>query len=334
MCLGFYSWFTKSARVFSFALLFAFSSFSAVSAGLPDWVKKPKADTEEAMYGIGSGASFKAAQNEALSDIAGKINTQVQQRYQSQITQTNRNTHSYTKIDTNTEVAKTSLSHFQLIETQETSGTFWVLLKLEKSLLASSLYNQWQAADRSINTNMTSYGLSAPIEQLIMGAHLREQLISIRFLLVQLHFFDHEVEVNRNDQRYVAFIDQINEVEDKFNLVIASHEAQEEVVAVVIKKVTELGINTEGGDSKELKNKLVIDTEQARFQDARQAFNVTLTVTLSLYGNDVGEKIAQTQYIVKGRDYSDEEKAMQKAVAAFGIKISRLTLPQFLNIAI
>lgn len=133
------------ARLYSFLLIAVFFSACAASNNPPSWFLKAQNSPSD-LYGYGSAKSLAAAKNAALNDIAQNLSTQIS----SQINVTNSEFTSNNKgiSDTNLQeninlkVKNFNLENLKIQKQEYKNGNYFVLVKIAKRDLISSLNNE------------------------------------------------------------------------------------------------------------------------------------------------------------------------------------------------
>ncbi|WP_417537542.1 LPP20 family lipoprotein [Marinomonas sp.] len=126
-------------------MLSACQSFPGFEPSMPDWWVSPPEDNSKWLYGLGEGAHLNAANQQALSNIAGKLQTTISASLSRRTQETTISTSDYIDRQLSSEIEKVSLSHFEIVKTDTISDRVMVLVRVDKD----ALVNNWS---RQLNT--------------------------------------------------------------------------------------------------------------------------------------------------------------------------------------
>ena len=105
----------------------------------PDWVQKPPSDTAALFYGVGEGPDLESARRTALRDVAAKLRVSVASTVESQVTVANDAADRFSRTRISEEVRKTTFSKHQLERSENSGGTVFALVSVDRALLASEV---------------------------------------------------------------------------------------------------------------------------------------------------------------------------------------------------
>lgn len=113
---------------------------------LPDWWQTPPNDSQQWLYGLGEGTTLDIARQQALANIAGKLQTQLSAQLSVRTQETNAAADQYADRQLRTSVTDVNLSHYQIrqTDTDPQQHRTRVLLRLDRAALAATWQRQAQ----------------------------------------------------------------------------------------------------------------------------------------------------------------------------------------------
>lgn len=125
---------TAFISVTLFLLTFLF--MNTAKAG--DWWLNPPEDTPDYIYGLGEGFGMQQARQAALSDIAGKLSTQLTSSLNRLVQESDGRFNESIRQEINSQTTDVELSQFQVIQSYQTRNNVTrVLVRLERQRLAA-----------------------------------------------------------------------------------------------------------------------------------------------------------------------------------------------------
>lgn len=118
------------------AIIFTFLTPFA-KAALPEWVQSPP-HSQTTLYAIGEGRTLQQSTDVALKNILGQLRTRVSGEYQHQQSLVNDNFSESIRQSVSSSIENLPISQYQLIENHKEAGTFYTLVSVEKTTLAST----------------------------------------------------------------------------------------------------------------------------------------------------------------------------------------------------
>lgn len=309
------------------AFVFCASAFS-----LPAWVENPHDDNDEAIYGVGSGESFKEAKRSALTDIASKFNTKVQETYVAQHRQFNDQTEMAVNIDSRSEVLNTQLNHFQITQSVKEGELYWVEARLDKKAFAEEIHQRWTRLDASIASEMTALKEAAVLQQLVQLPLLAAKIHDLELIVAQLSFAQRRFDAAPHYERYIGYLEQLQSLKNRHIVYLDQTTKGDDVFNLLKEILSKNGLIVTTKESARAEGAVIsVRTKRSEEQDERKAYTVNLEVVVT--SADVnGKTLGAATYRARGRSYADSGAATEKAIAALKVQLSRLSLPQLLNI--
>ena len=154
-----------------------------------DWWLTPPSDTETVIYGIGQGQTLALAQQQALADISGKLNTQVSASLQRVTQETGVAYSDNVRREISSASNKTELSHFQLIQSIRQNDKVFALLELDRKKLADMWRLQLDTQQKRLHTLLQHNKIDS-FSQWLQASQALSEAASTRNLSLQLFALD------------------------------------------------------------------------------------------------------------------------------------------------
>ena len=309
-----------------------FGFVGVAQAKLPDWVESPTPDTDTHLYSVGSSATLDLAKKAALVELAGKVNSRVQQLYQSKERAVNDQYTSWTSVDTEVEIGETDLRYFYVNQTEQIGNVYWVELVLDKTKMAQDLAARLTLEHGTLQTQMNALMQQSVFVQFLQAKVATGNIASVKQLIIQLQFFQQGFDANVYSEQYNAYLQTIQQAVAGNQVYLDDSQAQPQVAALVRNWLAEQGVNL-ASTKAPATDVLVVSTEVSEFQDKRDAYNAEIVTTIRVDSAKQGQ-IGHATLQTKGRDYKRAEQAIGKAVKALKLRIQRQQPVDLLNIVI
>jgi hypothetical protein len=99
---------------------------------IPDWATSPPTDTASSIYGLGEGNSLEKARQNALRDIAGKLETHVRSETENRDYLRNNQLSSSFQQTIQTQVKDTKLVSYETVKSAQVNGKTWILVAMSR----------------------------------------------------------------------------------------------------------------------------------------------------------------------------------------------------------
>ena len=309
-----------------------FGFVGVAQAKLPDWVESPTPDTDTHLYSVGSSATLDLAKKAALVELAGKVNSRVQQLYQSKERAVNDQYTSWTSVDTEVEIGETDLRYFYVNQTEQIGNLYWVELVLDKTKMAQDLAARLTLEHDTLQTQMNALMQQSVFVQFLQAKVATGNIASVKQLIIQLQFFQQGFDANAYSEQYNVYLQTIQQAVAGNQVYLDASQAQPQVAALVRNWLAEQGVNLASTKTPET-DVLVVTTEVREFQDKRDAYNAEIVTTVRVDSAKQGQ-IGHATLQTKGRDYKRAEQAIGKAVKALKLRIQKQHPVELLNIVV
>ena len=309
-----------------------FGFVGVAQAKLPDWVESPTPDTDTHLYSVGSSATLDLAKKAALVELAGKVNSRVQQLYQSKERAVNDQYTSWTSVDTEVEIGETDLRYFYVNQTEQIGNVYWVELVLDKTKMAQDLAARLTLEHGTLQTQMNALMQQSVFVQFLQAKVATGNIASVKQLIIQLQFFQQGFDANVYSEQYNAYLQTIQQAVAGNQVYLDDSQAQPQVAALVRNWLAEQGVNL-ASTKAPATDVLVVSTEVSEFQDKRDAYNAEIVTTIRVDSAKQGQ-IGHATLQTKGRDYKRAEQAIGKAVKALKLRIQKQHPVELLNIVV
>ena len=309
-----------------------FGFVGVAQAKLPDWVESPTPDTDTHLYSVGSSATLDLAKKAALVELAGKVNSRVQQLYQAKERAVNDQYTSWTSVDTEVEIGETDLRYFYVNQTEQIGNVYWVELVLDKTKMAQDLAARLTLEHGTLQTQMNALMQQSVFVQFLQAKVATGNIASVKQLIIQLQFFQQGFDASVYSEQYNAYLQTIQQAVAGNQVYLDASQAQPQVAALVRNWLAEQGVNLASIKTPET-DVLVVTTEVSEFQDKRDAYNAEIVTTIRVNSAKQGQ-IGHATLQTKGRDYKRAEQAIGKAVKALKLRIQKQHPVELLNIVV
>lgn len=137
--------------------LFILTACSSTTPTYPKWWQTPPTDNEQYLYGLGEGIDLQSAQQQALTMIAGKLQTQLSAQLAVRTQETNVAADQYADRKIRSQVTDLSLSHFQLLNTAAVGNLTQALVRVDRAALANNWQNEYQQLVTKVKAAMARH---------------------------------------------------------------------------------------------------------------------------------------------------------------------------------
>lgn len=300
---------------------------------LPDWVKLPPKDNNEAIFGIGSGNSFESAKKNALADIAAKFNANVKESYVSTQKVLNGKVSSDTTIDTQVEIQGTKLNHFRVTQSKKEESLYWVLVELDRQAFAKNMYEQWFRLDGEISNLMSQIGTTPSLLYINLIDTSLIKVEQLKAVLVQLNFLQGQESFKALFTLYNNHQNLLSKLKDNQFVYLNLQNVHQAIAAMITKQLTSRGVKLVDSSKHEntLYTAIKVTTKHEQYIDDRQAHVSQLEIYFQTDSPD-GEKIGANSFSARGRDYNSATGSFNKAITGIQQQLKRLSLNTLLNI--
>ena len=150
------------------------------SAKAPEWYLNPPPDTPEALYGLGERRTLELAKSAALSDVAGKLGTQIKSQLTLTQSRMGDRTRDAMSEEINAAVANTEITHFELVNSAQGGLGYRVLVKVDKAKMADELQVRIAELQAEINHKFNAVAKYSDLAKLKAGSTIEPQLAELK----------------------------------------------------------------------------------------------------------------------------------------------------------
>jgi len=133
----------------------------------PSWVTSPPQDTEQSIFGIGSGLSLEIAKRNAKNDIAEKVQTSISANLSSSQTLSMGQSSRSFQETIKTESANLNLRGISFIESSQIDHQFYVQVKIPRSQIINDIQQRRQANETAIINALNKQDTRSTLENYI-----------------------------------------------------------------------------------------------------------------------------------------------------------------------
>ena len=322
----------RLATLPGFCLALLLGGCAAGSGGqLPEWVMTPPADNPESIYGIGEASSLRAARDDALGVIAGKLEIRVTADVQTETVLHNGREQSTTRnrVQTTTEALK--LSDYQTVKSAEVGGRRLVLVSIDRNTLVSSILNDLDSLNSRIDGRLFDTGASSRLKRLYRLTLSRSLLIEgINKIALAQSVSENATLKQAQSARYQGLLEERERLQQSLVLGVRWDRATTEIGEKVLTLLLELGLHAEPHQSgKSFDGYVLVSGAQER----REMFNeshVQLNAVVALKDAG-GSEISAARYHSAASSLTDFESARKSANRLIAAEISKRGIWRALN---
>jgi hypothetical protein len=160
----------------------------------PAWVSQPPTDNRATIFGLGSGRDLETAKQNALNDIAGKLEVHVSSDTEYRNLIRNDQASSSFSERIKTKVKQTRLSNYQIRETTFVNGTAFTLIAMSRDALIRDTQTELDKAQSELDVLLSGIERKSKLEQLVTftqaGNRARDALPTVALMSAANPEFD------------------------------------------------------------------------------------------------------------------------------------------------
>lgn len=190
----------------AFTLVAAFSN--TVAATLPSWVRTPPQDTAVSMYGVGEGASFSDATQQALRSIAGKMSTRIRSDAVSRsgISGSVASRHYQETVEAYIQDIK--LSAYNVVQSEMVGNRHFALVEMSRADFTRDTSLQLDTLDDELRRKLAFTPATLPLDRFLACQTAPTAIDQARFLTLVLSTADPTADATPRMRQYSAYEDQ------------------------------------------------------------------------------------------------------------------------------
>jgi len=303
------------------------------TSSLPAWVQQPESDSSSALWGIGSGPDLETSKKNALTDIAGKFNTRVQESIEQLYRVDNDDVQELLRIANSSQVAATELSDFQVTRSQKVDDTVWVEVRLDKPAYGKRLSGNYVTERNKLKDSMERFDGLSTLEQLLQIDALKEHVNRLGVVGAQVNFVNPDPGMAEDAGQYADYLKTLLAVKDKHKVILVSQDTPEQFTSLINEKLGLAGIKIaegKGGGENNAAIRLLSRTDS--YQDDRDAyiFKIEMDVTSV---DEKGVILGKATHRAQGRSYDSYNDAQSKAVSSLNYSLGKKSLASLLKLS-
>ena len=285
---------------------------TAKPVALPQWVKSPPRDNAESFFGIGEGKDIERAKSAALADIAGKLMTSVASDTTIRTVANANKVEEDFRRSVKTQVQDTKLSHFEVVELQESRQGYWALIKLSRAQLISSTARQWNDKDDRVVADMQRFKAYSVLERYLLSSEIEPQLVKARSLMLLLRSADPSFDYKKHNSQYLDYEGRVKNAKHQLQFSVQTDRSGKQVAKSLVDLLSAEGFKANITRSKSSAN-IEIETQIKYLSAGRE--KMAQLKTLFSTSDAKGRVIANKEYTAAGSSLTSNDMAMQQAVA-------------------
>ena len=278
---------------------------------VPQWVLAPPADSASGLYGVGERATLGQAKKAALAEIAGKLGTVIQAETATSLSMRAGQTSESLQENIQATVASTEFSDFEIMETAVQGGRFWVLVKVDKTMMFDRLTVKRAELETELQTHFADFASRTSLAKIRRVPELQDKLdqaqqyaLTMKALSPALDFSTYQ-ESTRLRQR------ELDKTRDALRVRL-EHDRNTTVFANQLKGLLSADkLIVEQGNSRHGKSVIAIRSD-VTYQEVFGDQMVKLLVDIQTI-DDEGAVVATTNHVVSGASRTSREAALAQA---------------------
>ena len=279
---------------------------------LPGWALNPPSDDRSRIYAVGEGDSLRAARDDALGMIAGKINTNVQAETSLEVKLVNGQESSALRNNIRTSTEALKLSDYQMLKSAQVSGKRFILLALDRGNLVNTLKSKLETLDQRILGRLDASGSNQPLRRLYTINMMRDDLAEGLQILAFIEGLDPAYNSQVYSKRYNGLFKEREQLEQTVRLGIEADENTQVLKNTLISLFLEQGVQAESyraGQQYSGVARVMSSAERAEIFDE---MHVQIGVTMKLV-NSNGVAVSQSQLKAGASSLSSFDAAVNSA---------------------
>lgn len=278
------------------------------SQSLPDWVVLPPDDTAEAIYGVGEGRSLREARDDALADIAGKLETRVSADVEMETVLANGEERSRTRNRIRTTTEALRLTEFRTHKSAESATGLFVLVSIDRASLISSMEAELATLDSEITGRLSdSEGDSVKrMFRLTMSLPLIHQGISKAMLLQSLAQTPARYQARLSE--YQSLLNERESLQQSVRIGVRWDNNTAGVGEAVLESLLRHGVHSEPANTGEHYDGFIEIASQRVDSEIFNEFHVQLNANADLLGAD-GAIVSSARYQAAASSLASYEAA-------------------------
>ncbi len=297
--------------VLSAALLWGCASLAGAQK-LPPWATEPPADSAEAWYAVGEGASLDEARRTALRTVAAKLRSAVSGQVSSAVIDNNGNVSRSARIEVNEEVLKTEFSRVDIVSSAPGPVGVVALIKVDRPTFLADTRTQLGVLAQPIAEVEAALPSQSSLEQFIALRRVAPQLEQAAVLSLLLSGAGAQAEGRAGTTRFGGLRQRSDQLSSRLSFELRAPPADADIASAIGGFLADHGMRSATTRSAGA-NVLSIHSSQ-RDDDLFGTKLTKLKVRVSV-ADDKGRAVASREYDVSGSSRYDFKGAREAAVA-------------------
>jgi len=299
---------------FSIIILTGYNSNPSMAASntqVPQWVLSPPPDTASALYGVGERSSLDQAKKAALAEIAGKLGTAI--KADTTITASIRNNQAQESFVENikSNVASTEFSDFEVVNIEQGSGRYWVLVKVDRSAMSKNLRFKIGQTSRELNLDFSDFNKQTSLKKARSGTALQEKLDQLKTYAMTLRAIDPAYNVVPVFDDARSKEQQIRQAKDSLQVKIEYDDETWLLAKKLESLLTDSKIKVTSKGSR--KGKTVINiSSNVKYFNILKDYHAKMIVDIQAI-DEAGKVLATSNHTISGVSRTSQEMALEQA---------------------
>ncbi|MBD3841188.1 MAG: LPP20 family lipoprotein [Campylobacterales bacterium] len=291
---------------------------------LPNWYVQSPSNSELYLYGEGSGSTLEQAQQNALNNMASRLQVTVQSSIQSNTTsqtsfQLGSNYSKTISQDLKIDVAKIKFSQYTIENSIQIGNNFYVLAKVNRTEFYQLKHNELLSQDHFINGKIKILENLGLMEKINLLQSLLAKLEDAKRLSVLIHILNNQFNHIPYVSKYDELINMIEIIQANATMSVESNNEKGYFKDVLIDMLNQSHFNI--ASKSDIKLQLNPKIKYSLYNGWHIA-KVSLTLNIISENKVISSKV----FSVTGRSSTSQESALESASLQFRKQLEDQTL--------
>jgi hypothetical protein len=288
---------------------------------IPSWYLKPNSNSDDFLYGVGSGETMSTAKNEALNSMASRLSVSVYSNTTSITKSTNSG--SYSKFNVKKlqlDVEKIKFNDYQIVKSSVANDNYYVLLSVDRKKLYKQKFDELRELDRKIENIYYRASKQSALENLRMQDEFftildKANSKSNNLLAINPDFYKEQFSIKYNKMKF-----DFSKIKDSLKFGVKSRNFSKPLVAFLTKN--DLTVVNSGAN---VKFDIIEDIQYSNYNGWKIA---KCNLLINVISN--GKTLNSKNISVTGRSTSSNKSAVQNANKSLIKKLNKLDIEELL----
>ena len=296
----------------------------------PSWVTSPPKDNSQYFFGVGEGRSVEASKISALKDVSSKLSVTVSGS--SEISSSVRNDKFYesASVKVKSQIAKTKISNFDVLKTEQAGVNFYSLVRVSKQVLFDDLLQRLTDTDKRILNKVNILDTLSTLEQYAAWKEVEQIIPEATSLAFLAKSVNPAFELSKYTSRYNEYLSSSEKTLRSLNVYVSGDRQYYEIIKAITTALTDYGLKSSNTKTHKTNSSILVSgTERkARLYDSN-VVNIRLTIQIL---DENGKVLLHRPVDISGSSSIDYKSARISAANNLTVKIKNEGVISFLGL--